>query len=148
MVKKHKVIKEISAGGVVFRKKDDQIKILLLKNEKGLWVLPKGKIDLEESLHQTALREVCEETGLSEIKIITQLGKEHYFYRSYSRDKNLISKTVYYFLMESKKGHSIPQAEEGFLKACWFDCREALRQINYKESREILKKAINQLEVK
>ncbi len=144
MPRKNKVLHELSAGGVVFRR-NKEIKILLLKNQKGLWVLPKGKIDKDENLEETALREIREETGLSDLKIIKSLGKEHYFYRAYTKEKNLISKTVYYFLVENKKGNPVPQKEEGFVKAYWFDYNLALEKIAYKASQNILKKAIEKL---
>lgn len=144
MLRKNKVLHEISAGGVVFRI-NKEIKILLLKNQKGLWVLPKGKIDKGENLEETALREIREETGLSDLKIIKSLGKEHYFYRAYAREKNLISKIVYYFSVENKKGNPVPQKEEGFVEACWFDCNLALKKIAYKASRKIIKRAIEKL---
>jgi 8-oxo-dGTP pyrophosphatase MutT (NUDIX family) len=144
MSPKNKVIPEISAGGVVFRK-NKNIKILLLKNKNGLWVLPKGKIEPGETLEKAALREVSEETGLTDLRIFHKIGKENYFYRSYNVDKSLIAKTVYYFSMINKGGIPHPQAEEGFVGSDWFSLREALKKIAFKESKNILQKAINQL---
>jgi len=148
MERENNVIIEISSGGVVFRKTRAGVKILLLrkKGKKGLWVLPKGKVDQGESLEDAALREEREETGLQNIKIFKKIGKENYFFRRIWQDKKLVAKTVYYFLVESSRGKSIPQKEEGFAEAKWFSMNELLNKIAYKESKKILTKALNQLE--
>jgi len=145
MPKKRRLIKEFSAGGVVFRRFGAQKKILLLKkkDKEDKWILPKGKIDVGETVPEAALREVQEETGLFDLKIISRLGQEHYFYRSYTPGKDLIAKWVYYFLMESRKGNPSPQREEGFVKTRWFTFKEALFKIAYKESKKIIQKAID-----
>jgi len=59
------MIEEISAGGIVFFKNS----ILMLKKFNGDWVLPKGRVEENESLKETALREVYEETRAKVITI-------------------------------------------------------------------------------
>ena len=60
---------EKSAGGIVYRKRNNTLEILLLawKNARGdtEYVLPKGHIENEETAAETALREISEETGLN-----------------------------------------------------------------------------------
>jgi len=53
-------VTEITAGGIVF----NGGKVLVLRNLKGVWVFPKGHVELGESHEQAALREVLEESGL------------------------------------------------------------------------------------
>ena len=66
-----RVEKAISAGGVVFRHGSDGVEIVLCgRTAERLWALPKGTPEPDESLEQTALSEVREETGL-QIKIGT-----------------------------------------------------------------------------
>ena len=57
-------MKEISAGGVVFRKVDGELQIQLIQDRYGKISLPKGKMEPGETIEQTALREIVEETGI------------------------------------------------------------------------------------
>src|SRR5438132_7053946 len=71
-----------SAGGVVFRRPQPDapvadIRILLLQHEAGKWMLPKGTIEAGETPEAVALREVAEETGLRNVRIVQDLGEEH-----------------------------------------------------------------------
>ena len=71
------------------------IKILLLfRNLTNSWHLPKGTQNKDETLEQTAIREVMEETGV-EIKLIKYIGKLD---STYERDEVLIPKQTNYFL--------------------------------------------------
>ena len=58
-----------SCGGIVYRKTSQgHIEVLLLewRNKRGFskYVLPKGHMEETETAQETALREICEETGL------------------------------------------------------------------------------------
>ena len=78
---------EISAGGVVVFGNT----ILLLKKYNGDWVLPKGKVELDETFEQTAIREVYEEASVK-VEVIKYLGEIHYTYKNNWEDNNLINK--------------------------------------------------------
>lgn len=75
---------EKSSGGIVYRKNNDQIDILLLerKNMKGEtdYILPKGHMEQGETAKQTALREIAEETGLEhdKLEVIKFMSKINY----------------------------------------------------------------------
>lgn len=93
-----------SAGGVVVRDQGDHHQLLLGRRrtdrDRVVWSLPKGTPQADESLDQTAVREVSEETGLK-VRIVAPLGEIHYwFVRSGTR----FSKTVHYYLMEPTGG--------------------------------------------
>jgi len=106
------VREEISAGGVVTFGNT----ILLLKKYNGDWVLPKGKIELDETFEQTAIREVHEEACVKG-EVIQYLGKIHYTYKNSWEDNNIINKTVHWFLMKARTMDCIPLKEEGFIDA-------------------------------
>ena len=56
-----------TAGLILFNKS----KLLLIKSQKGYWDLPKGRLDKGEKSKEAALREAFEETGISNIKLLT-----------------------------------------------------------------------------
>jgi len=131
---------EISSGGVVFRKTESGLKILLIKDSYGRWTLPKGKIEQGETPQDAAIREIQEETGLTNLKIVDKLGKIKYFYRMHGQP---IFKIVYNFLIESKKGQLKPNYE--IQDARWFNKIEAPKKGAYKNTRAILHKACAKL---
>ena len=65
---------QISAGGVVYRHHEGALQIQLILDRYGKTSLPKGKMEAGETVEQTALREICEETGI--VGSITSSG--HY----------------------------------------------------------------------
>ncbi len=140
--KRRKQIKQAqSAGGVVFRRVNGDVEILLLKHEGGKWMLPKGTIETGETPEAVALREVREETGLSNVRVVGDLGQERYsfFWRT---EDTFYNKTVRYFLLEFQGGEeATPQREEGFVAVDWVAVDDALARIKYKETREIVKRA-------
>lgn len=140
--RKRKPVKRTeSAGGVVFRRTGADVEVLILQHEAGKWMLPKGTIESGETPEAVALREVREETGVSNVRVISDLGQERYsfFWRT---EDTFYDKTVRYFLLEFLGGEiPRPQKEEGFVAAEWVAVDEALARIKYKETREIVRRA-------
>ena len=68
-----------SAGGVVYRDGPNGVEVVLLETRGGVWGLPKGTPDADESMEATALREVREETGL-EVAIEEKVGVDEYWF--------------------------------------------------------------------
>jgi ADP-ribose pyrophosphatase len=63
---------ERSAGGVVYYDAGgDGPVYLLMSNRKGYWEFPKGHVDQGETEEEAAIREVREETGLNDVKIVS-----------------------------------------------------------------------------
>ena len=130
-----------SAGGVVFRRDDGDARVLLLKHTSGKWMLPKGTIESGETPEEVALREVREETGLSKVRVVADLGEERYYFFWRSEDA-YYDKTVRYFLLEFLGGEEpAPQAAEGFVACEWVVLDEAMERIKYKETREVVRRA-------
>ena len=135
-----------SAGGVVFRRDGAHPAILLLRHESGKWMLPKGTIEQGETPEAVALREVHEETGISQVRVVADLGEEryHFFWRS---EDTYYDKTVRYYLLEFLGGEeAAPQSEEGFVACEWVALDDALERIKYKETREVVRRAKEYLE--
>ncbi|NLM38164.1 MAG: NUDIX hydrolase [Firmicutes bacterium] len=95
--------KIICAGGVVF--KDD--KIVSLRRKNGVWLLPKGHVEPGETLEETAVREVREETGLV-ARVEAPLGETEYRYKEAG---TLFRKKVFWFSMEAYGGKLQPEEE-------------------------------------
>jgi 8-oxo-dGTP pyrophosphatase MutT (NUDIX family) len=147
-----------SAGGVVFRRPattpggpaagnhdiaagGPDVEILLLQHETGKWMLPKGTIERGETPDGVALREVAEETGLRSVRIVADLGEEHYMF-FWKAEDTYYDKTVHYYLMEFLGGEEPqPQREEGFVRCEWAAIPEALDRIKYKETRQVVQRA-------
>ncbi len=126
---------------MVYERQGGAVRILILQHEAGKWMLPKGTIEPGEAAEAVALREVHEEAGLSNVRVVGDLGQERYsFY--WRTEGAFYDKTVHYFLLEFLGGQETrPQREEGFVAAEWVSFDEALARIKYKETREIVRRA-------
>lgn len=131
----------LSAGGVIFRKKEDKFEIALIAvKNRSIWTLPKGIIDKGEQKEEAALREVKEETGLTG-RIVDVIGDKSYWFK----DGNVkYMKTVSYFLIEYVSGDTKYYDWE-VDEAKWFDIDEALKMVSYKTDKEILQEASEKL---
>jgi 8-oxo-dGTP pyrophosphatase MutT (NUDIX family) len=132
---------ETSAGGVVLFGNA----ILLLKKYNGDWVLPKGKVEPDETIRDTALREVSEESGVK-AEIDRYLGAIHYVYQaSYARNES-IYKTVHWFLMQSRTMRCFPQKNEGFVEARFVHIDRVLDMVKYPDERRMVQKGLEYLD--
>lgn len=126
----------LAAGGVVVDRETGKLCVLLVHRPSyDDWSFPKGKLDAGETVEETALREVREETGLG-CRIIRDLAVIRY--RSRTRTKGrLRPKAVHYFLMERVSGDiQVPGDEVD--RAEWFDFDEATRKLSYEQDKEML----------
>lgn len=125
--------KVISAGGIVIRNNlNKQILLTIYTHIKGLG-FPKGHVEEGESIEVAAIREVTEETGLTELRIVKKLGV--YSKIATERDGTPVAKDIHMYLMESDKLNFHQEAEE---KYDWFDIDEAVSQMAVDEDRNFL----------
>lgn len=129
-------MEEKSAGAVLFRETPSGRMYLLLQNG-GRWDFPKGGVEKGESELQTVVREVEEETGLKDLKIIPGFRKViEYFYR---RERKNVHKQVVYLLAKTQDDKvKISFEHQGF---GWFPFREALERASYNNSKVTLAEA-------
>lgn len=131
--------RERSAGTVVFRREDGEISYLLLHyaTESRHWDFPKGKIEKGEFAHQAAVREVREETGITDLHLLDGFQVEISYY--FTRDKQVIYKEVVFFLAETRTAEvRISHEHIGFR---WVSYDTALKQLTYENAKEVLRKA-------
>lgn len=102
-----------AAGGIV---RHPSGKYLFIKRF-GKWDLPKGKIEKGESPANAALREVSEECGIDNLKIVNELPST---FHTYKLEGNRVIKRTCWFAMDySGDLSTIPQTEEGISEATW-----------------------------
>lgn len=121
------------AGGIVFYKD----KVFLLKNEKGEWILPKGKIRNGSLASETALSRVTEETGLEDVEIVSTAGETSYEFFSISRQKPVCNEITWY-IMESKTDEFDINKDEGFTDGGFFNIEEAIKKITYSQDKSLV----------
>lgn len=111
---------------------------VLLIFRRGVWDLPKGKQDPGETLVQTAVREVQEETGLSDLKVLERLDSGYHCYLM-SKQRTL-KRTRWYLMQTQSPNQLVLQKEEGIQDAAWFDPKEipTLQMPMYNNIRDVL----------
>lgn len=126
---------------MVIRERDGQTEICIgmrIRERSGAsWVLPKGTPSEGESAEQTALREVCEETGL-QVRIVDHVGAIEYFF---TQDGVRIHKTVHFFLMEPTGGN-LSDHDHEFDEVRWVPLAEAREMLTFPTERQIVEQAL------
>lgn len=137
--------KEISCGGVVYRVHQGTTEIALIRVGRR-WCLPKGQMERGEKLHDTALREVREETGLDG-KIIARLGDISYWFTGKDRENEAIRifKRVYFYLMRCLGG-DVSWHDHESEEACWVPILEAIGRLSHQTEKRMVVKAAAYLE--
>ena len=131
--------RETSAGGVVVRCTDDGPRILLILDGHRNWGFPKGHIDPGEDAPAAALREIGEETGLTDLILGAPLGVIDWWFRWKGRT---VHKFCHFFVVESPTGTAAPQGEEGIRACAWYPPETARDTLTHDNSRAILEKAL------
>jgi len=136
--------KQISAGGVVYRSEGGHLQVQLITDRYGKLSFAKGKREKGETVEQTALREIREETGI--IGRIDQLI-DIISYTYSDPVRGLVDKEVHYYLVESMGGELTPQIEE-IRDVAWYEPLEAWekqQRQGYDNNDFILEKALKLL---
>jgi len=120
------------AGGVVFNKD----KVLILKNHKDEWVLPKGAIRNGHISVETAKSRVKKEAGV-EAEVVSPAGETSYEFYSISRQKPVCNK-ITWFIMKTNNGSASVNKDEGFKGAGFFPIEEAIEKITYSQDKSLV----------
>jgi len=129
---------EISAGGVVYRRRKERVEVCLISTQGATaWQLPKGLIERGEQPEAAAAREMQEETGLQG-KLLQRLERIEYWYVwEEGGEKTRIHKFVYFFLFRYTKG-STKDHDDEVDDARWFPIEEAQRTLSFESERHVL----------
>ncbi len=120
------------AGGVVFYGD----KVLLLRNEKGEWVLPKGVIRKGDISSEVAIRRVREEAGVT-AEIVSPAGNTNYEFFSVTRQKPVCNRITWY-IMQNSDGNFKINNEECFTEGGFYSVNDAAELITYSQDKSLL----------
>jgi 8-oxo-dGTP pyrophosphatase MutT (NUDIX family) len=118
-----------SAGGVILNELKEVV--IVYTNTKS-WQFPKGTVEKDEKFIDTALREIKEETGLSDLKLIKRLPS----YSRVSTHENNTIRNIHYFLFTTNKTSLTPDAEITDCK--WTPINEADNLLTYPEDKQFI----------
>jgi 8-oxo-dGTP pyrophosphatase MutT (NUDIX family) len=138
-----KVVDAVSAGGIVYRKGPEGIEVVLCgRTGDNVWGLPKGTPEPGESLEETAIREVSEETGL-DVRIERKVGTITYWFARVEEGVRF-HKTVHHYLMQPVGG-DVANHDHEYDVVQWFAAEQALKTLTYENERNILRKALEMI---
>jgi 8-oxo-dGTP diphosphatase len=141
------MILEHSAGGIIYKKEKSTIMIVMIMDPYGKWTFPKGHIEKDEKPEEAALRESSEETGLTNLEFVKQVGKTDFWFKDRWEGKNdLIHKTVDYYLFKAKDNFNLTPQTKEINDAKWVSLEKASKLSNYKDNTIIIKNIIKILE--
>ncbi len=131
------MLREKSCGAVVFIKNADATKYLLLNYAAGHWDFVKGNVELNESEKETVIRELKEETSITEAQFLDGFREViAYFYR---RQGLTIHKEVVFFIMEAYTDKVELSFEH--IGYAWLDYQHAMEKLTFKNAKDVLQKA-------
>jgi len=133
----------IAAGGIVMNPKQEILWIF----RRGFWDLPKGKLDLGETIPQCALREVQEETGINNIQLNELITITYHDYFDKYLNTQVTKETHWYNMIIQDLQYGIPQIEEDIEKMEWFsiDALEIPMQHTYENIKLVITAYLNSL---
>jgi len=137
---------EISAGGIVYKRTPQGVRIAFILDPFGKWAFAKGHVEKGETIEQAAVRETREEMGIEEVRIVKPLGTIDFWFRDRYRPETrgvMVHKYVHYFLMEAP-GHTKgkPQKQEKIRRVIWVKLANMLRRSSYEDVRPILVRVV------
>jgi len=125
-----------SAGIVLFRNNSNKNEFLLLNYPQGHWDFIKGKVEQDETSHETALRETKEETNISDIEFID--GFEESVEYNFKFKNEDIHKIVVFFLAKTnEKKITLSHEHNNFV---WLEYDDALKKTTFRNAKNVLSK--------
>jgi len=131
------MIEETSAGIIIFRKENSKNLFLLLRYPSGHWDFVKGKMEKDESTHETAIRETKEETGIKDVSFLENF--EEWIDYNFQYQGELVQKKVVFFLAETKTKEI--EISHEHLEYIWMDYNAAMEKTTFDNAKTVLTRA-------
>jgi 8-oxo-dGTP pyrophosphatase MutT (NUDIX family) len=138
MAKRARARIERSAGGVVVRTIAGEPHVLVIRDPYQNWGLPKGHLENGEKPGDAAMREVREETGLTDLSLGQELASIDWYFRAGGK---LVHKFCAFYLMTSQEGEPRPEESEGITECVWLPLPDAAARISYDNARDVVNAA-------
>ena len=130
-------IKLVSAGVILYRiNKDMKREYLIIRHRGGHWDMPKGKLEPGETIRQAALRELAEETGITEVTIDPDFQASCSYDIRDSSD-NQVHKEVFFFLGHAEDNQPVVLSEE-HTEYVWATVEQCDKQLTYIKTQQII----------
>ncbi len=143
------VIVEHSAGGIVFKRTEEGLKIGFIKDPYGKWTFAKGHLEEGETVEEAAVRETKEEMGLRSLRILGPLGRIELFFEDRFRPETkgkMIRKYVDYFLMQAAPGaFGRPERSRKICAMTWVPLDGAMEKSPYTDVHPLVERAVRRL---
>ena len=128
---------EKSAGIVLFRNDSDKNEFLLLNYPQGHWDFVKGKIEQNETSHETALRETKEESGITNIEFVDDF-EESVEYDFRFKKEDIHKKVIFFLAKTNEKNIKLSHEHNDYL---WLEYNDALKKTTFENAKNVLTKA-------
>ena len=118
-------------------KRNGEVQYLLLHYEAGHWDYVKGQVESSESEKDTVIRELKEETGITDARFVEGFREEiSYFYR---REGKTVYKEVIFFMIETKESNvTLSYEHVGY---AWLNYEKAMEKLTFANAKNVLAKA-------
>lgn len=128
------MLEERSAGAILYQENPSGKRYLLLNYPSGHWDFVKGNIEKGETTQQTVLREIKEETGISDVNFIDGFEDKVEYY--YQRNGELVHKEVIFFLANTSTDNvTLSHEHRDFV---WLRFEDALKKLTYKTAQKLM----------
>ncbi|HCL99923.1 MAG: N utilization substance protein B-like protein [candidate division CPR2 bacterium GW2011_GWC1_41_48] len=130
-----------ASGGLVYRKENDDIYFLLIKDRFEKWTVPKGRVEDDEDTEKAAIRETSEETGIKDLNIESKLGR---FELHSKKDGEKVLKKVEVFLIRTNEENiDMAKVVDPEVKDVrWFKAENAVHNAGYENTEDLINEAI------
>ncbi|MEA2706322.1 MAG: hypothetical protein QOH22_1110 [Gemmatimonadaceae bacterium] len=135
------VREQVSAGGVVFRRDDDRIDVVIVAvGGNNRWQLPKGLVEKDENPEIAAVREAREEGGI-ESEVIEHIETVEYWYAGLDKGERVrFHKRVHFYLLRYLSGDTSDHDWE-VNEARWVPIGDAASQLAFDNERRVVERA-------
>lgn len=139
--------RENSAGAIIFRIIEGVPHYLILRYPSKHWEFAKGHIEKNETVEQTVIREIEEETSIKDAKIIAGFKEysKYFFRKNYNLKGEAKKKAPWVFklvifLLAETKTEDIKISKE-HIDFAWLSFEKAVKKVTFKNAKELLKRA-------